>query len=90
MQTTLRARSLASRGVNRKIVRRPGAAPNVDFALCVMARSLGLPVDAAFALFAVGRCAGWIAHAVEQGQIGVFRLRARYVGLEPARAPVAG
>lgn len=58
-----------------------GLAPNVDFALVAMARALRLPDDAPFALFAVARCAGWIAHAIEQGQGGgVIRPRARYVG----------
>lgn len=60
-----------------------GLAPNVDFALVAMARTLRLPDDAPFALFAVARCAGWIAHAIEQGQGGgVIRPRARYVGVE--------
>lgn len=60
-----------------------GQAPNVDFALVAMARALKLPADAPFALFAVARCAGWIAHAIEQGQDGgVIRPRARYVGVE--------
>jgi citrate synthase len=60
-----------------------GLAPNVDFALVAMARVLKLPTDAPFALFAVARCAGWIAHAIEQGQGGgVIRPRARYAGVE--------
>ena len=43
--------------------------------------ALKLPDDAPFALFATARCAGWIAHAIEQGQSGgVIRPRARYVG----------
>ncbi|WP_422575606.1 citrate/2-methylcitrate synthase [Phenylobacterium sp.] len=37
------------------------------------------------ALFATARCAGWIAHAIEQGQTGaLIRPRARYVGVEVA------
>jgi citrate synthase len=60
-----------------------GLAPNVDFALVALSRALRLPDDAPFALFAVARCAGWIAHAIEQGQGGgVIRPRARYVGVE--------
>jgi len=62
-----------------------GLPPNVDFALVAMSQSLKLPQDAPFALFAVARCAGWIAHAIEQGQTDqLIRPRARYVG-----APVA-
>lgn len=62
-----------------------GLAPNVDFALVAMGAALKLPADAPFALFAVARCAGWIAHAIEQGQTGaLIRPRARYVGVEVA------
>lgn len=62
-----------------------GLAPNVDFALVAMAQSLKLPQDAPFALFAVARCAGWIAHAIEQGQTDqLIRPRARYVGASVA------
>jgi citrate synthase len=58
-----------------------GQAPNVDFALTAMAETLDLPAEAPFALFAVARCAGWIAHAIEQVQSDVLiRPRARYVG----------
>lgn len=62
-----------------------GLPPNVDFALVAMSESLKLPQDAPFALFAVARCAGWIAHAIEQGQTDqLIRPRARYVGVEVA------
>jgi citrate synthase len=61
-----------------------GQAPNVDFALVSVCEALRLPQDAPFALFAVARCAGWIAHAIEQGQTdALIRPRARYVGPEP-------
>lgn len=61
-----------------------GQAPTIDFALVAACERLGLPVDAPFALFAVARCAGWIAHAIEQGQTdALIRPRARYVGPEP-------
>jgi citrate synthase len=61
-----------------------GKPPNVDFALAAVAEALNLPAEAPFALFAVGRCAGWIAHAVEQAQTGaLIRPRARYVGPSP-------
>ncbi|MFI4935962.1 MAG: citrate/2-methylcitrate synthase, partial [Caulobacterales bacterium] len=61
-----------------------GAAANVDFALVAMKQALGLPADAPFALFAVARTAGWIAHAMEQVASGqLIRPRARYVGPEP-------
>jgi len=55
--------------------------PNLDFALVVAARALGLRAGAAGAIFAVGRVAGWVAHVFEQRQAGyLVRPRARYVG----------
>ena len=61
-----------------------GQAPNIDFALLAGCEALGLPKDAPFGLFAVARCAGWIAHAIEQGQTdSLIRPRARYVGPAP-------
>jgi citrate synthase len=61
-----------------------GLAPNVDFTLVAGCEALRLPADAPFALFSVARCAGWIAHAIEQGQADtLIRPRARYIGPEP-------
>jgi citrate synthase len=62
-----------------------GAAPNLDFALVAMARTLSLPAEAPFILFAIGRTAGWIAHMLEQrgSGAGLIRPRARYVGPTP-------
>jgi citrate synthase len=58
-----------------------GVPPNIDFALVVLEQRLRLPVGAAFALFAIGRSAGWIAHALEQWQSGkLIRPRALYPG----------
>ncbi|MGF1507363.1 MAG: helix-turn-helix domain-containing protein [Chloroflexi bacterium] len=56
-----------------------GRPPTVDFALTVLARVLGTP-DAAITLFALGRTAGWIAHALEGYAGRMIRPRARYVG----------
>ena len=61
-----------------------GRAANIDFALAALARTLNLPQDAPFALFALGRSVGWVAHALEQMQDGgLIRPRARYVGPAP-------
>jgi citrate synthase len=61
-----------------------GLAPNIDFALVSLARTLKLPPDAPFILFATARSAGWAAHAIEQLQTGrLIRPRARYVGEAP-------
>jgi citrate synthase len=58
--------------------------PNIDFAMLAACEACGLPEDAPFAIFATARCAGWIAHAVEQNESGsLIRPRARYVGAEP-------
>lgn len=55
--------------------------PNLFGALVVMVRALGLPPGAASLVNAVGRTAGWIAHAVEQRHAGaMLRPRARYMG----------
>jgi citrate synthase len=58
--------------------------PTLDFGLASLARTLGLPAGAAAALFAIGRSAGWMAHAFEQRAQGhLIRPRARYVGPPP-------
>ncbi|AGK48265.1 merR regulatory family protein [Burkholderia thailandensis MSMB121] len=62
-----------------------GDKPTIDFALVALERTLALPPGAAFALFAAGRVAGWIAHALEQRADGkLIRPRARYVGVDQA------
>lgn len=59
-----------------------GERPNMDFALAVFAAIEDLPASAPLTLFALARCAGWLAHALEQAQAGrLIRPRARYVGL---------
>jgi citrate synthase len=61
-----------------------GLHPTIDFALIAGCEAHALPEAAPFGLFAVARCAGWIAHAIEQGQSdALIRPRARYVGPEP-------
>jgi citrate synthase len=55
--------------------------PTVDAGLVAIARALELPRGAGVAIFAIGRTAGWIAHALEQRAAGfLLRPRARYVG----------
>ena len=71
-------------------IRLTGGHPNVDFALAATAAGLGLPQNAALALFVIGRTAGWIAHAIEQYENGtLIRPRARYTGLRPTDASPA-
>lgn len=58
-----------------------GERPNVDFALAAMTAAYGLPGDAPLQLFAMARCVGWLAHALEQVEGGeLIRPRAHYVG----------
>ena len=61
-----------------------GVQPNVDFALVSLRRALRLKPGSALALFAIGRTAGWIAHALEQqAEDKPIRPRARYTGPAP-------
>jgi citrate synthase len=58
-----------------------GEFPNLDYALAALIRADGLPLDAGFRLFALGRSIGWAAHAMEQAAAGqTIRPRANYIG----------
>lgn len=55
--------------------------PTIDLGLVALSSALGLPRGAPLAIFACGRLAGWIAHALEQRAAGfILRPRARYTG----------
>ncbi len=76
-----RAPLRAARALAARVEAATGLRPAIDFALAVLERALALPDGAAFTLFAAGRTAGWIAHALEQYADGkLIRPRARYVG----------
>jgi citrate synthase len=63
------------------VEREIGEQPNIDFALSALTRVYGLPREAPLILFALGRCVGWLAHALEQVTTGQpIRPRAHYVG----------
>jgi citrate synthase len=63
-----------------------GLRPNLDFALAAIACTYELDADAAMTIFAAGRMAGWLAHALEQQESGsLIRPRANYVGRVPVR-----
>jgi citrate synthase len=64
-------------------------APNVDLALAVLTRRLGLRDTAPETLHAVARIAGWTAHYVEElGERGRrFRPQSVYEGPPPGRRP---
>lgn len=58
-----------------------GDAANIDMALAALTVQLDLPDDAPFLIFASGRMAGWIAHAMEQrASDRLIRPRANYIG----------
>ncbi|MCZ4315402.1 citrate synthase [Comamonadaceae bacterium G21597-S1] len=57
-------------------------APSLAVGLVALAASLDMPVDAPGGIMAVGRAAGWIAHALEQRLAGyLVRPRTKYIGL---------
>lgn len=60
---------------------------NVEFFTALLLDALGLPREAFTAVFAIGRTAGWIAHAREQALSGrLIRPKSRYVGPQPRAA----
>jgi citrate synthase len=64
-----------------QVLRRPAT---IDLALAAVARAFDLPASSPFTIFALGRVAGWIGHAIEQHRQGdLIRPRARYVGALP-------
>ena len=65
-----------------------GHRANIDAALAALEAAEALPQGAALALFAAGRTAGWIAHALEQVSEGaLIRPRASYTGPAPGQGP---
>ena len=70
--------------IPERIKEATGAFANNDYALAVMRRALDMPQGSETAMFAIGRTAGWIAHAIEQLESKkLIRPRARYVGPAP-------
>jgi citrate synthase len=60
-----------------------GIWPNVDFFSGVVMASMGIETAMFTPIFAVGRCAGWTAHALEQWNDNrIFRPRFIYIGPE--------
>jgi citrate synthase len=68
--------------VEQAVFKRERLRPNLDFYLTVCTRMLGFPLGSPAAIFAVGRAAGWIAHALEQyANNRLIRPRMRYRGV---------
>jgi citrate synthase len=79
----LAPRQLAVRTVRAIVdeMEKRGLRPSVDLGVVAAGRALGLAPGESIALFAIGRCAGWIAHVMEQRtQQFLVRPRARYLG----------
>lgn len=71
----------AIRAVTKAMAAAGHEPPTVDMGLVALAAAVGLPPGGAAALFAIGRTAGWVAHAVEQRAAGfIVRPRAHYTG----------
>ena len=71
----------------RSRARELGLEPTLDLGLVALRRAHRLPGGAAFCLFALGRSAGWAAHAMEAAADGrLIRPRSRYTGPRPGAA----
>ncbi|MEO8905787.1 MAG: citrate synthase [Polyangiaceae bacterium] len=58
---------------------------NVEFYTALLLEALAIPRALFTATFAIGRCAGWLAHIHEQRRTGkLIRPASRYVGVLPA------
>jgi citrate synthase len=63
------------------MIEQKGIYPNVDLYSAGVLHILGIPNAAFTPLFAVSRCAGWVAHAIEQlNQNKLIRPRLKYIG----------
>ncbi|HSW06898.1 citrate synthase, partial [Aquabacterium sp.] len=73
-----------------RVVSLTGQLPNMDVALAALVARYRLRGDAAFALFAVARSVGLLAHAMEQLSVdSVIRPRGRYTGPSTELPPSA-
>jgi len=62
-----------------------GPEPNVDFALGAFAEANAMRDGAGEVIFVIARCAGWIAHGLEEYAHRLrYRVRAAYTGPRPA------
>jgi citrate synthase len=68
--------------VDELVAARPGMRPNVDLALAVLAEAYDMVPGAGETIRAIGRTAGWLAHALEEyrERPNRFRPRGFYTG----------
>jgi len=70
---------------------RPPLQPNVEINAALLLDAAGLPRDAFMPVFAISRCAGWLAHAMEQQREGrLVRPTSAYIGPSPAGVAAEG
>ena len=70
-----------ARAVTDEAHRRALPEPNIEFALAVLARVAGMIRGSGEAIFATGRTAGWLAHALEEYERNIpIRPRSIYTG----------
>ncbi len=79
----------AAHALREAVLRRTGLEPNVDFGLAALAVAAGMDRESGSAVFTISRCAGWLAHAMEEWTEAPlrFRLSARYLGPRGTRVP---
>jgi citrate synthase len=71
-------------GIRGLVAGDDGPYPNVDFALGVFAEAGRMIDGAGEAIFAIARCAGWIAHGLEEYPYRLrYRVRAAYTAPDP-------
>src|SRR6185436_8097237 len=67
---------------------RPPLQPNVEINAALLLDAVGFPRDAFTPVFAIGRGAGWLVHAMEQRRAGrLIRPSSSYIGPRPEAAP---
>ena len=75
-ETALKVEEVATERLARK-----GVYPNVDFYSGVLYAEMGIPADQFTSIFAISRCAGWLAHWREQlADNRIFRPTQVYTG----------
>jgi citrate synthase len=70
---------------------RPPLEPNIEINAALLLDAVGFPRDAFTPVFAIGRGAGWLAHAMEQRRAGrLIRPSSAYIGPLPESAASGG
>jgi len=65
-------------------------APTVDFGVAALTFTAGMPADAGLAILAVARCAGWVAHTLEEYAEDADRFRVERPSRRARAQPASG